>query len=378
MPSGFYNSPDPIESHDVAFDCIFAIELIPSYPMQKSDFFYELPEELIAQAPPERRGESRLLCVDELGHVMDRRFRDLPDLLCEGDLLVLNDTRVMPARLYGQKSSGGRVEVLIERILDDKCALALVRASKSPKPGTVIMLEGGFTCTVAERRETLFLLEFTDGASVDEVLETVGHIPLPPYIARSDSTDDRERYQTVFAKSSGAVAAPTAGLHFDESMLAKLADRGIDHVFVTLHVGSGTFQPVRVDDLDQHRMHPEVCQVSQATVNRIDETRGKGGRVIAVGTTVVRSLESASRSGKLEPFKGETRLFIKPGYQFNCVDALVTNFHLPESTLLALVSAFAGYPEVMAAYRHAVEHKYRFFSYGDAMFLTRNQRAAFP
>jgi S-adenosylmethionine:tRNA ribosyltransferase-isomerase len=213
---------------------------------------------------------------------------------------------------------------------------------------------------------------------VDEVLETVGHIPLPPYIARPDSVADRERYQTVFAKSSGAVAAPTAGLHFDESMLASLADRGIDHVFVTLHVGSGTFQPVRVDDLDQHRMHPEVCEVSEATVRRIDEARAQGGRVIAVGTTVVRSLESASRSGQLEPYRGETRLFIKPGFQFNCVDALVTNFHLPESTLLALVCAFAGYPEVMAAYRHAVERKYRFFSYGDAMFLTRNQRVASP
>ena len=344
--------------------------------MQKSDFFYELPEELIAQAPPERRGESRLLCLDESGHVVDRRFTELPDLLREGDLLVLNDTRVIPARLYGQKNSGGRVEMLIERILDDKRALAQVRASKSPKPGAVITLEGGFTCLMVERREALFLLEFTEGTRVDEVLETVGHIPLPPYIARPDSVADRERYQTVFAKSSGAVAAPTAGLHFDESMLASLADRGVDHVFVTLHVGSGTFQPVRVDDLDQHRMHPEVCEVSEATVRRIDEARAQGGRVIAVGTTVVRSLESASRSGRLEPYQGETRLFIKPGFQFNCVDVLVTNFHLPESTLLTLVCAFAGYPEVMAAYRHAVERKYRFFSYGDAMFLIRNQQVA--
>jgi S-adenosylmethionine:tRNA ribosyltransferase-isomerase len=344
--------------------------------MQKSDFFYELPEELIAQAPPERRGESRLLCLDETGHVVDRQFTDLPDLVREGDLLVLNDTRVIPARLFGQKSSGGRVEILIERILDNTRALAHLRASKSSRPGTVITLEGGFSCSVVERCEALFLLEFTGGISVPEVLEAIGHIPLPPYIARADNVADRERYQTVFAKTSGAVAAPTAGLHFEESMLVDLAHRGIDHDFVTLHVGSGTFQPVRVDDLDQHKMHAEVCHVSQATVRRIEETRARGGRIIAVGTTVVRTLESASRSGRLEPYQGETRLFIKPGFQFNCVDALVTNFHLPESTLMSLVCAFAGYPEVMAAYRHAVDQQYRFFSYGDAMFLLRNQRVA--
>lgn len=376
MPSEFTDESSLVEHHDDGTDCIFGADLIPSPSMQKSDFFYELPEELIAQAPPERRGESRLLCLDESGHVVDRRFTDLPDLLREGDLLVLNDTRVIPARLFGQKISGGRVEMLIERILDNTRALAHLRSSKAAKPGTVITLEGGFSCSVVERHDALFELEFSGVNTVEEIVERVGHIPLPPYIVRPDSVADRERYQTVFAKSSGAVAAPTAGLHFDEGMLATLADRGIDHVFVTLHVGSGTFQPVRVDDLDQHRMHPEICQVSAATVGRIEETRARGGRIIAVGTTVVRSLESASRSGQLEPYQGETRLFIKPGFQFNCVDALVTNFHLPESTLLTLVCAFAGYPEVMAAYRHAVDSKYRFFSYGDAMFLTRNQRVA--
>ncbi len=343
--------------------------------MRKSDFYYELPESLIAQAPLEDRAGARLLCLDDKTNTVDRHFAELPGLLCEGDLLILNDTRVMPARLYGQKSTGGRVEILVERILDATQALAHLRASKSPKPGAIITLDGGFTCRVIERRDELFLLEFTGGSGVDEAMTAVGHIPLPPYIERPDSEADRERYQTVFARSSGAVAAPTAGLHFDEAMLAGLAARGVGHAFVTLHVGSGTFLPVRVDDLDQHRMHAELCFVPDVTVQRIHETRSRGGRIIAVGTTVVRSLETASRSGTLAPYAGETRLFIKPGFQFHCVDALVTNFHLPESTLLTLVCAFAGYQEVMSAYRHAVDQQYRFFSYGDAMFLTRNDEA---
>lgn len=346
--------------------------------MRKSDFFYELPERLIAQAPLQRRGESRLLCLEENGLVADRHFSQLPDMLREGDLLVLNDTRVIPARLFGRKSTGGQVEILIERLLDSEQVLAHVRASKSPKPGAVIMLEGGYACRVKDRQDALFVLEFTGTPDVGEMLEEVGHIPLPPYITRSDDLADRERYQTVFARADGAVAAPTAGLHFDETLLANLARQGVDHAFVTLHVGSGTFQPVRVDDLDQHRMHAEVCDVSEATVSRIEETQARGCRVVAVGTTVVRSLETASRSGRLEPYQGETRLFIRPGFQFNCVDALVTNFHLPESTLLTLVCAFAGYSQVMSAYHHAVEQDYRFFSYGDAMFLTRNDLAAFP
>ena len=340
--------------------------------MLKSDFFYELPEDLIAQAPLGERGASRLLCLDQDSQLADRGFADLPDLLRPGDLLVLNDTRVMPARLYGRKASGGRIEILIERVISPSLALAHVRASKSPKPGTMLLLDGGHACRVEERRDDLFLLQFPEGQAVEEVLSAVGHIPLPPYIDRPDEAGDRERYQTVYARAAGAVAAPTAGLHFDEAMLKTLADRGVGHAFVTLHVGSGTFLPVRVENLDEHRMHAEICDVPEQTVARIRETRERGGRVVAVGTTVVRSLESAALSGDLSPFQGETRLFIQPGFQYRCVDAMITNFHLPESTLLALVCAFAGYQPVMAAYRHAVEQRYRFFSYGDAMFLLRN------
>ncbi|RQW79409.1 MAG: tRNA preQ1(34) S-adenosylmethionine ribosyltransferase-isomerase QueA [Methylococcus sp.] len=340
--------------------------------MLKSDFFYELPEDLIAQAPLGERGASRLLCLDQDSQLADRGFADLPDLLRPGDLLVLNDTRVMPARLYGRKSSGGRIEILIERAISPSLALAHVRASKSPKPGTMLLLDGGHACQVEERRDDLFLLQFPEGQTVEEVLSAVGHIPLPPYIDRPDEAGDRERYQTVYARTAGAVAAPTAGLHFDEDMLKTLADQGVGHAFVTLHVGSGTFLPVRVENLDEHRMHAEICDVPESTVARIRETRERGGRVVAVGTTVVRSLESAALAGELLPFQGETRLFIQPGFQYRCVDAMITNFHLPESTLLALVCAFAGYQPVMAAYRHAVEQRYRFFSYGDAMFLLRN------
>lgn len=339
--------------------------------MLKSDFHYELPHNLIAQTPPAERGGARLLCLDASGRLADRRFRDLPELLQAGDLLVLNDTRVMPARLFGHKATGGRVEILIERVLEDTLALAHVRASKSPGPDSAIDLDGGYGCRVVERREELFVLQFLDGATVEAVLAAVGHVPLPPYIARPDQAADRERYQTVFAKSPGAVAAPTAGLHFDEAMLERLAGKGIESAFVTLHVGSGTFLPVRVEDLDQHRMHAEFCVVPAETVARIRACREGGGRVVAVGTTVVRALETAVRSGQLEPYTGETRLFIKPGFAFHCVDALLTNFHLPESTLLTLVCAFAGHAEVMAAYRHAVQREYRFFSYGDAMFLAR-------
>jgi S-adenosylmethionine:tRNA ribosyltransferase-isomerase len=340
--------------------------------MLKSDFFYELPEDLIAQAPLGERGASRLLCLDHESQLADRGFADLPDILRPGDLLVLNDTRVMPARLHGRKSSGGRIEILIERVISPSLALAHVRASKSPKPGTMLLLDGGYACRVEERRDDLFLLQFPEGQTVEEVLSAVGHIPLPPYIYRPDEAGDRERYQTVYARTPGAVAAPTAGLHFDEDMLKTLADQGVGHAFVTLHVGSGTFLPVRVENLDEHRMHAEICDVPESTVARIRETRERGGRVVAVGTTVVRSLESAALAGELLPFQGETRLFIQPGFQYRCVDAMITNFHLPESTLLALVCAFAGYQPVMAAYRHAVEQRYRFFSYGDAMFLLRN------
>lgn len=340
--------------------------------MRKSDFFFELPEDLIAQHPLPERSAGRLLCLDgTTGEIDDRMFIELPELLRPGDLLVFNDTKVMPARLFGRKASGGRVEILVERVLDPATALAHVRASKAPKAGTEILLDGGFRCSVQGRQDDLFVLAILDGRTVDEVLNAVGHIPLPPYIDRPDSVADRERYQTVYAKESGSVAAPTAGLHFDEAMLARLAAKGIERAFVTLHVGSGTFQPLRVDDLDQHIMHSERCDVGSEVVEKVDKVRQRGGRVIAVGTTVVRTLESAASGGTLVPYKGETNLFIRPGFRFRCVDAMVTNFHLPESTLLILVCAFAGYSEVLAAYRHAVARQYRFFSYGDAMFVTR-------
>jgi len=317
-----------------------------------------------------------LLCLDgTTGEIEDRMFIELPELLHAGDLLVFNDTKVMPARLFGRKASGGRVEILIERILDSSTGLAHVRASKAPKAGTEILLDGGFRCLVQGRQGDLFQLMILDDRTVDDVLSAVGHIPLPPYIDRPDSVSDWERYQTVFAKESGAVAAPTAGLHFDEAMLERLTAKGIERAFVTLHVGSGTFQPLRVDELDQHKMHSECCEVDADVVEKINEVRHCGGRVIAVGTTVVRTLESASLEGALTPYKGETNLFIRPGFRFRSVDAMVTNFHLPESTLLTLVCAFAGYSEVLAAYRHAVERKYRFFSYGDAMFVTRKSHS---
>lgn len=340
--------------------------------MHKRDFAYELPPHLIAQTPPPRRDASRLLHLDgPSGQVADRAFTDLPDLLRPGDLLILNDTRVIPARLFGRKATGGAVQILIERVLGPHAALAHVRASKSPKPGAEIHLDGGFRCRVSVRREDLFELEFPPPTTVDAVLAAVGHMPLPPYIARPDEGFDRERYQTVFARAPGAIAAPTAGLHFDAALLDRLERAGVERSFVTLHVGSGTFLPVRTEDLDQHRMHCEYCAVPPATVAAIDAARARGGRVVAVGTTVVRALETAALGGELAPYRGETDIFIRPGFRFRAVDALVTNFHLPESTLLALVCAFAGQSGVMAAYAHAVAREYRFFSYGDAMFVTR-------
>ena len=341
--------------------------------MLKSDFNFELPPELIAQVPLEHRTDSRLLVVESSQAPKDQSFQDLPSLLRAGDLLVLNDTRVIPARLYGTKATGGRVELLLERVLASHTALVHLRASKSPKPGARLLLDGGYGCEVIERRDALFVLRFDEASPVMSVLEAVGHIPLPPYIDRADTLSDRERYQTVFSANPGAVAAPTAGLHFDQAMLDRLENSGIERVTVTLHVGSGTFLPVRAENLDDHQMHSELCQVSSNAVARIKETKLRGGRVIAIGTTAVRALESAALSGQLEAYEGETDIFIQPGFSFRVVDALLTNFHLPESTLLALVSAFGGYPEVMAAYQHAIREKYRFFSYGDAMFMTRKE-----
>ncbi len=343
--------------------------------MRRDDFTYELPTELIAQAPLAERSASRLLGLDAVtGNVHDGMFTDLPALLRAGDLLVFNDTRVIPARVYGRKASGGRVELLVERLLDDRRLLALVRSSKSPKTGGVLQLDGDVEARVIGRQDDLFELELRAGVDAVAWLERAGHVPLPPYIERSDNDTDRERYQTVFADRPGAVAAPTAGLHFDRPLLDRLAAAGIASARVTLHVGAGTFQPVRAERLADHRMHAEWLEVSAVTCEAVVATRAAGGRVVAVGTTAVRSLETAAGDGTLRPFSGETRLFITPGYRFRAVDLLVTNFHLPESTLLMLVCAFAGTERVLAAYRHAVAVRYRFFSYGDAMLVSRDSR----
>lgn len=343
--------------------------------MQRSDFYYHLPDELIAQHPAETRGGSRLLHLNgNTGVIADRIFSDLPELLRPEDLLVFNDTRVMQARLYGRKATGGQVEILIERVQGPHTALAHIRASKSPKPGSRILIGDSFELDVVGRLDDLFELS-SPAIDLMALMAAVGHMPLPPYISREDDAVDEERYQTVYADRPGAVAAPTAGLHFDRPMLDRLAGMGIEQARVTLHVGAGTFRPVRVDRLEDHVMHSEYVEVSRQTCEQVHAARARGGRVVAVGTTSVRSLEAASAEGVLQPFTGDTRLFITPGYQFRSVDAMITNFHLPESTLLMLVSAFSGYPQMMAAYRHAVEQHYRFFSYGDAMFLERSDQA---
>ena len=338
--------------------------------MQLSDFDYQLPEPLIAQTPLRERSGARMLVVDSLdNHCTDKHFIDLDSLLQPGDLLVFNNTRVIPARLYGHKQSGGKIEVMVERVLDDETLLAHIRSSKSPRPGTGLILEEEIECSVRERRHDLFLLHQQSGKSWLELLQRFGHIPLPPYIRRGDEDSDRERYQTVYARSPGAVAAPTAGLHFDDVILEALRQRGVNSAFITLHVGAGTFQPVRNDDIDSHIMHAERVEVTGPVCAAIKQTRVNGKRVIAVGTTVVRSLETAAASGTLLPFRGESKLFIKPGYRFRVVDAMITNFHLPKSTLLMLVSAFAGSELIRRSYAHAIEQEYRFFSYGDAMYI---------
>ncbi|OAN14271.1 S-adenosylmethionine:tRNA ribosyltransferase-isomerase [Photobacterium jeanii] len=348
--------------------------------MQVSDFHFDLPDELIARYPQPERTASRLLqLTGNTGELQHKGFKDMLDAVEPGDLLVFNNTRVIPARVFGRKESGGKIEVLVERMLDDKSILAHVRASKSPKPGNVLFLGDGdeHQAEMVARHDTLFEIRFTGDKTVLEVLEEVGHMPLPPYIDRPDEDADKERYQTVYNEKPGAVAAPTAGLHFDETLLEAIKAKGVNLAFVTLHVGAGTFQPVRVDDINDHHMHSEYVEVTQEVVDAINETKANGGRVIAVGTTSVRSLESAAQDAlkkgtPLAPFFGDTDIFIYPGgYEFQVIDALVTNFHLPESTLIMLVSAFAGYEHTMNAYKVAVEEKYRFFSYGDAMFITR-------
>lgn len=338
--------------------------------MKKSDFNYDLPRELIAQAPLAQRSASRLLVLPPAPATeQDRMIRDLPELLQPGDLLIFNDTRVLPARLFGRKESGGRVEVLIERVLPGNEARAQLGVSKSPKPGSRLLLDDGTAVTVLGRDGEFYLLRFEGEDPVEKVLLRSGRMPLPPYMTREPDAADSERYQTVFAREPGAVAAPTAGLHFDEPLLSALRARGVEFGHVTLHVGAGTFQPMRAEHFHEHVMHSEWLNVGPALCEQIAATRAAGGRVIAVGTTVVRALESSFHEGRVRPFAGETRLFIFPGRPIHSVDALLTNFHLPESTLLMLVSAFAGHRRVMAAYAHAVRERYRFFSYGDAMLV---------
>ena len=341
--------------------------------LRRQDFRFDLPAELIAQQPPDRRGDSRLMVLDGAsGALEDRRFDELPNLLHPGDLLVFNDTRVIPARLHGRKNSGGRVELLVERLLDQRRALVHLRASKPPKPGGVLAMDAGFSVTVLGRHDDLFEIRTESDQPLLSLLEQHGQIPLPPYIARPPTATDRDRYQTVYARDPGAVAAPTAGLHFDQALLDRLQDLGVAKTFITLHVGAGTFQPVRAERLTDHRMHAERIEVGEDACEQIRAARARGGRVIAVGTTAVRALESVcDERGTPQPQRAETRIFIYPGYRFRCVDALVTNFHLPESTLLMLVAAFAGREAIMNAYRHAVERRYRFFSYGDAMLIAR-------
>ena len=340
--------------------------------MKLSDFDYELPPALIAQYPAGERGASRLLQLDgNSGELADRRFRDLPDLVQAGDVLVMNDTRVIKARLAGRKESGGQVEVLVERVLDHERVLAQVRASKTPRAGSRLLLAHGAMAEVLGRRDEFFELRFLECADVFALLERAGSVPLPPYITHVADAADDARYQTVYARTPGAVAAPTAGLHFDDAMLATLKAKGVQFAWITLHVGAGTFQPLRVEDPAEHRMHAEWYALPQATVDAIASARAAGGRVIAVGTTSLRALESAAAEGALRAGSAETRLFVVPGYRFRVVDRLITNFHLPRSTLMMLVSAFAGTDNIRRAYAHAVAKQYRFFSYGDAMLIER-------
>jgi len=349
--------------------------------MRVADFSFELPESLIAHYPLPGRSSCRLLSLDgPTGALTHGTFTDLLEKLNPGDLLVFNNTRVIPARMFGRKASGGKIEVLVERMLDDKRVLAHVRASKAPKPGAELLLgeDESVKATMTARHDALFEIEFDDARAVLDILNDIGHMPLPPYIDRPDEEADRELYQTVYSEKPGAVAAPTAGLHFDEPLLEKLRQKGVEMAFVTLHVGAGTFQPVRVDSIEDHIMHSEYAEVPQDVVDAVLACKARGNRVIAVGTTSVRSLESAAKAAKndlIETFFNDTQIFIYPGYQYSVIDALITNFHLPESTLIMLVSAFAGYKHTMNAYHEAVKAEYRFFSYGDAMFITYNPSA---
>jgi S-adenosylmethionine:tRNA ribosyltransferase-isomerase len=345
--------------------------------MKLTEFDYCLPSELIAKYPLKNRTDSRLLSLDgNTGDIAHQHFFNLPDLLEPNDLLVFNNTRVIPARVFGHKKTGGRVEILVERLISGNEMLAQLRFNKKLKIGVEIVISETHSLTLIDRQDDLFTLRLNGDGHLLDVLDQVGHMPLPPYLKREDELLDKTRYQTVYAKTPGAVAAPTAGLHFDERLLAQLKEKKIETTFITLHVGAGTFQPVRVDNIEEHHMHAEFIDVSQAVCDKIQQTHDRGGRVVAIGTTALRALEAASQSGKITPFVGDTDIFIYPGYQFLCVDALVTNFHLPKSSLLMLVSAFSGREHIRQAYDEAIKKQYRFFSYGDAMLLSRRTRCA--
>jgi len=346
--------------------------------VKRQDFYFDLPEHLIAQQPAKERRGSRLLVMNPDGTVSDQQFPDILDFIQSDDLLIFNNTRVIPARLFGQKASGGKLEFLIERVVDESTLLTHIKSSRSPKEGSKLVVENSFEVEVIGRQDALFVVKvINNDLSALELVEQYGHMPLPPYIERDqngheDSKEDKERYQTVYGEKPGAVAAPTAGLHFDDELMQAIKDKGADVGFVTLHVGAGTFKPVQVDNIAEHVMHSEYLEVDETVVEQIKATKARGGRVIAIGTTSVRSLESTAKyspAGDLQAYRGETDIFITPGYEFQVVDVLQTNFHLPESTLIMLVSALAGYERTMSAYRHAVEQQYRFFSYGDAMLV---------
>ena len=336
--------------------------------MKLSDFDFDLPKSLIAQYPSSIRTDSRLLVLRDI--IDDSTFSQLGNFLKPNDLLVLNDTKVIAARLFGHKDSGGKVEVLVERLINDHEALVMIKSSRSPKIGTYLVLENKSRIKICDKNDGIYKVNF-ESDSILNVLNEIGHIPLPPYINREDSKEDKSRYQTVYAKNNGAVAAPTAGLHFDEMLLSSLENQGINHTFVTLHVGAGTFQPVKVEDIESHKMHSEYYEISTETIDKIEQAKALGGRIIAVGTTAVRALESASVNGSLKHQNGDTDIFIYPGFKFQIVDAMITNFHLPKSSLLMLVSAFIGFEEMFETYSHAIKEKYRFFSYGDAMLLEK-------
>ena len=336
--------------------------------MKLNDFDFDLPKSLIAQYPSRSRTDSRLLVLRDI--LVDSTFSQLGNFLKPNDLLVLNDTKVIPARLFGHKDSGGKVEVLVERLINDHEALVMIKSSRSPKIGSYVVLENKRSFKICDKNDGIYKVDF-ESDFILNVLNEIGHIPLPPYINREDSKEDQSRYQTVYAKNDGAVAAPTAGLHFDEILLSSLENQGINHTFVTLHVGAGTFQPVKVENIESHKMHSEYYEISTETIDKIEQAKALGGRIIAVGTTAVRALESASINGRLKHQKGDTDIFIYPGFKFQIVDAMITNFHLPKSSLLMLVSAFIGYKEMFETYSHAIKEQYRFFSYGDAMLLEK-------